>query len=116
MSVAWPPCRSATIAGEAIISTPHPQATLALLDLAGEWPTYPRKAPPLKAGDMVYTDVSFTVTEKGEVADARIEKSGGKVLDEAMLKALRSFRYDAGEKLGVRVKTRLLIRKSYKGG
>ena len=33
MSFAWPPCRSSTIAGESIISTSHPQATLVGLDV-----------------------------------------------------------------------------------
>ena len=84
--------------------------------VSGESPPYPSKAPRLRSGDSVSTLVGFVVTEQGEVTDLVVEESGGRLLDEAVLEAMRTWRYEPGVKRGVKVKTRMRLKKTYRGG
>jgi TonB family protein len=57
--------------------------------------------------------VEITVTEQGEVQNPRIVESAGEVLDQAVLAAVRNWRYTPAEKNGVKVKVRLRVRQHF---
>jgi periplasmic protein TonB len=50
--------------------------------------------------------VSMIVTETGEPVDIRILASAGRVLDDAALQAVRTWRFEPARKDGVRVRVR----------
>jgi TonB family protein len=54
------------------------------------------------------------VTETGEPTDLRITQSAGAVLDEAVLKALRTWRFAPALNNGVKVRTRVQRRQTFR--
>ena len=72
--------------------------------LAGARAAYPKQARRLQLQGTV--TVELIVDEKGTPRDARVLQSAGAVLDEAVIEAVYSFRYEPAAKDGVPVKVR----------
>jgi TonB family protein len=85
--------------------------------LSGNSPSYPSdRAPRLRSGERVSVLLSFVVTESGEVQDARVLQSAGRAVDDVVLAAVRSWRYEPGTKRGVKVKVRTAFKQTFLGG
>jgi TonB family protein len=85
--------------------------------LSGMSASYPvGRAPRLKAGDSVSVTVTYVVNEAGQITDLRATESGGKVLDDEVLSALKDWKYAPGAKRGTKVKVRLVRKFTFKGG
>jgi TonB family protein len=78
--------------------------------------SYPSNAPRLKSGDSVSVSVSFVVDEKGEVTDPKILESAGKQLDEAVLQAIRKWKYEPARKQGAPVKVKITFKQTFRAG
>jgi TonB family protein len=76
--------------------------------------SYPESAPRLKSGASVSVSVTYVVSETGEVADARVVESAGKVLDEAVLAAVRKWKYAPATKKGTNVKVQMTFRQTFR--
>jgi protein TonB len=80
-------------------------------------PEYPkRNAPNLKSGQSVSVAGNFVVTEKGEVEDIKVLESGGRVIDEAVLSAVRQWKYEPAQKEGQKVKVRVNFKHTFLQG
>ena len=85
--------------------------------VSGSSPSYPSELPKLRSGDSASVTVSFVVTDEGDVAEPKIVESGGsKVLDEAVLSAVRSWKYSPAAKRGVKVKVRITQKQTFRAG
>ena len=85
--------------------------------LSGMSASYPSgRAPRLKAGDSVSVTLNYVVNETGQIADLKVTESGGKIVDEEVLSALKDWRYAPGSKRGTNVKVRLVRKFTFKGG
>jgi TonB family protein len=85
--------------------------------LSGMSASYPSgRAPRLKAGDSVSVTLNYVVNESGQIADFKVTESGGKVLDDEVLSALKDWKYAPGSKRGTNVKVRLVRKFTFKGG
>jgi TonB family protein len=78
--------------------------------------SYPDNAPKLRSGQSASVSVSFVVTEDGEVTDPKIMESGGRILDDAVLGAVRGWKYAPGVKKGVQVKVRMTVKQTFRAG
>jgi TonB family protein len=57
------------------------------------------------------------VSDEGEVVEPKVVESGGsKILDEAVLAAVRSWRYTPAAKRGVKVKVRITQKQTFRAG
>jgi protein TonB len=84
---------------------------------SGESPSYPRAgAPRLKSGERVSVVVRFVVTEKGDVEDVSVVESAGKMVDAAVIQAVRSWKYEPATKRGVLVRSQVLFKQTFLGG
>jgi len=77
---------------------------------------YPDNAPKLRSGESASVSVSFVVTEDGDVMDPRIVESGGRTLDDAVLAAVRTWKYTPGVKKGVNVRVRMTVKQTFRAG
>jgi TonB family protein len=84
--------------------------------VSGNTPSYPSRAPRLRSGERVSVVLMFVVTEAGEVQDVRVMESGGKLLDEIVVAAVKSWRYEPGTKRGTKVKVRTAFKQTFLGG
>ncbi|HXB54427.1 MAG TPA: TonB family protein [Vicinamibacteria bacterium] len=85
--------------------------------LSGLSVSYPESAPKMKSGDSVSVSVSFVVTENGEVTEPRVLESGGnRAVDEAVLAAIRSWKYAPAMKKGIKVKARVTLKQTFRAG
>ena len=85
--------------------------------LSGMSASYPSgRAPRLKAGDSVSVTLNYVVNETGQIADLKVTESGGKLVDEEVLSALKDWKYAPGSKRGTNVKVRLVRKFTFKGG
>src|SRR5262249_49928536 len=75
---------------------------------------YPEGAARLRSGASVSVSVTFVVTENGEVMDARVVESGGKILDETVLSAVRKWKYAPATKRGTKVKVQTTFRQTFR--
>jgi TonB family protein len=75
------------------------------VQVSGAWATRPDQA--IKKGITGTVAVDMAVTETGEPTDLQVTRSAGPILDEAVLKALRSWKFTPAVKNGVRVRTRV---------
>jgi TonB family protein len=73
--------------------------------ISGEPASYPSAAKRLKLEGTVA--VALTVTEKGEPVDVRVLRSGGELLDAAMVSTVKTWRYAPASKNGVKVRVRI---------
>jgi TonB family protein len=79
--------------------------------LAGEPAAVPEAARRLRLKGTVA--VELTVTETGDVVDPRVVQSAGEVLDEALLAAVKDWRYEPAEANGVKVRVRIEVRQTF---
>jgi TonB family protein len=85
--------------------------------LSGMSASYPvGRAPRLRAGDSVSVTVTYVVTETGQINDLVVTESGGKVLDDEVLSALKDWKYVPGSRRGTKVKVRFVRKFTFKGG
>ena len=85
--------------------------------VSGKTISYPESAPRLRSGDSVSITVRFVVNESGDVADLEIVESGGnKALDEAVLAAVRTWKYTPATKKNVKVKAAITFKQTFRAG
>ena len=85
--------------------------------LSGTSASYPAgRASRLRPGDSVSVTVTYVVSETGQLGDLKVAESGGKVLDEEVVSALRDWKYAPGSKRGTKVKVRFVRKFTFKGG
>jgi TonB family protein len=85
--------------------------------LSGSSPSYPSdRAGRLKSGERVSVLVRFLVTEAGEVQDVSVLESGGKVLDDVVVAAIRGWKFQPASKRGTPVKVRVTFKQTFLGG
>ena len=58
--------------------------------------------------------IALIVDENGLPTDLQVVESAGPILDEVVLKAVRTWRFEPARKDGVRVKVRWQVRQTYK--
>jgi TonB family protein len=75
---------------------------------------YPEIARRLRQEGLV--QVTFLVTETGSVEQITVVESGGEVLDNAVVEAVKNWRYEPATKQGVRVKMQLVYRQRFLRG
>jgi TonB family protein len=79
--------------------------------ISGETTSYPDAARKLKLRGTVA--VEMTVTEQGEPAELRVVESAGEILDNAVLAAVKDWRYTPAQKNGVKVRTRVRVEQTF---
>jgi serine/threonine-protein kinase len=79
--------------------------------IAGEPAPYPQEARRLQIEGTVA--VELTVSDTGDVVDARVVESAGELLDEAFLAAVLAWRYEPAESNGVKVRVRIVERQAF---
>jgi len=83
--------------------------------LSGMSASYPTdRALRLKSGTSVSVRLGFVVTEDGQVTDIRVVESAGRLVDEAVLKAVRTWKYSPAAKMGTKVKVRVDFRQTFR--
>jgi serine/threonine-protein kinase len=80
--------------------------------VSGESASYPERARRVNLRGTVLLDL--IVDENGLPTDLQVAESAGPVLDEAVLKAVRTWRFEPARKDGIRVKVRWQVRQTYK--
>jgi serine/threonine-protein kinase len=81
--------------------------------ISGENAPYPEPARKLKLRGTV--TIEMTITTRGEPVDLRVVESAGETLDDAVLAAVRTWRYAPAEKNGVKVRTRVRVQQTFEG-
>jgi serine/threonine-protein kinase len=85
--------------------------------LSGRSPSYPSdRARRLKREERVSVVVRFVVTETGEVQDVTVVESAGKAVDDVVVAAVRTWKYQPAAKQGVPVKVLVLFKQTFLGG
>ena len=83
--------------------------------ISGMSASYPTdRAARLKSGNSVSVRLSFVVTETGEVTDVRVVESAGRLVDEAVLTAVRTWKYSPAVKNDTKVKVRVDFRQTFR--
>jgi serine/threonine-protein kinase len=80
--------------------------------ILGEAAPYPEEA--RRRGAKGTITIDMIVDETGMPTDLQVVESAGPILDEAVLKAVRSWRFEPARKDGVRVKVRWRARQTYR--
>jgi serine/threonine-protein kinase len=80
--------------------------------ISGDSAAYPDEARRKKLLGSVLVDL--VVDENGRPTDLSVRESAGPVLDEAVLRAVRTWRFEPARKDGVRVKVRWQVRHTYR--
>ena len=80
--------------------------------IVGRPAAYPRLARELRQYGTVAIDL--IVDETGAPTELQVVESAGPILDEVVLKAVRTWRFEPARKHGVRVKVRWRVRQTYK--
>jgi TonB family protein len=84
--------------------------------LSGGSAPYPDTAPKMRSGDSVSVSLTFVITEEGEVTDIKVTESGGKMVDDAVMAAVRNWKYAPGVKKGIKVKVRSGAKQTFRAG
>jgi len=84
--------------------------------LSGPSVSYPDRAPRLRSGESVSVRVSFVVDAEGQVTELKVVESGGKLLDDAVVSAIRTWSYSPAVKHGVKVKVRIEMKQTFRAG
>jgi serine/threonine-protein kinase len=84
--------------------------------VSGPSASYPGNASRLKSGDSVSVRIGFVVTETGEITELKVLESAGKVVDDAVMEAVKKWKYSPAVKKGVKVKTRVEFRQTFRAG
>jgi len=82
--------------------------------VSGPSASYPKKAPGLDRDSQVSVSVNFIVNENGEVVDPKVTESAGKLIDDSVLEAIRTWRYEPAVKQGVKVKVRVRFKQTFR--
>jgi TonB family protein len=91
---------------------PGPDVTPPKL-ISGVEALYPESAQALKLRGRV--TVEMTISERGEPSDFRVVESAGETLDDAVLAAVRTWRFAPAEKNGAKVRTRFRVQQTFAG-
>jgi TonB family protein len=84
--------------------------------LSGTSPSYPSgRAPRLRSGQRVSVLLRLVVDESGEVLEVTVVESAGKVVDDVVVSAVKSWKYEPATKGGVRVKVETTFRQTFLG-
>ena len=84
---------------------------------SGSFAEWPRGVQQLRSNDSASVSVQFVVTESGEVQDPKVTESSGRPqVDESVLKAVRTFRYNPAQKQGMKVKVRVTFKQTFRAG
>jgi TonB family protein len=84
--------------------------------LSGSSPSYPSgRAPRLRSGQRVSVLLRFVVTDAGEVADVVVVESAGTAVDEVVVAAVKTWKYEPATRRGVRVKVETSFRQTFLG-
>jgi TonB family protein len=79
--------------------------------------SYPSdRAPRMKSGEAVSVTVTYVVNENGDVTDVKVVESGGKVVDDVVLNAVRGWKYSPAMKKGVKIKVRATFKQTFRAG
>jgi serine/threonine-protein kinase len=84
--------------------------------LSGNTAQYPENAPRLRSGESASVTVSFVVTEAGDVGEVKVAESGGRLLDEAVARAIQAWKFSPATKAGIKVKQRLSRKFTFRAG
>jgi TonB family protein len=85
--------------------------------VSGSSAEYPRKGVPnLRSGQSVSVSLTFMVNAAGDVEDIQVVESAGKVIDEAVMSAVRQWKYSPAEKGGEKVKVRVRFKQTFQAG
>jgi TonB family protein len=85
--------------------------------VSGSSPSYPSvRAGRLKSGERVSVLVRVVVSETGEVQDVSVVESGGKVVDDVVVSAIRRWKFQPATKRGTRVKVQMSFKQTFLGG
>jgi serine/threonine-protein kinase len=79
---------------------------------SGQPASYPERARRLNLRGSVLVDL--IVDENGQPTDLQVTESAGPILDEAVLEAVRTWRFEPARKDGVRVRVRWQVRQTYR--
>jgi TonB family protein len=79
--------------------------------VAGDWAEYPKAARRLRLRGRVAIDM--IIAEDGNPTDLRVVESAGEILDQAVLEAVRKWRFEPARKNGVKVKVRWQAKQSF---
>jgi serine/threonine-protein kinase len=82
--------------------------------ISGSSAEYPKRAPSLRSGQSVSVSVSFVVSEKGEVEDVKVLESAGRIVDDAVVAAFRSWKYEPAVKQGQKVKVKVNWKQTFR--
>jgi len=84
--------------------------------LSGASPSYPSgRAPRLRSGQRVSVLVRFVVSDAGGVSDVVVVESAGALVDDVVVAAVRSWKFEPATKGGVRVKVEASFRQTFLG-
>jgi TonB family protein len=84
--------------------------------VSGSSAPYPERAPRLRPGRDVTVGGSFVVSENGEITDLKITESAGELVDDAVMAAVRNWKYSPGARRGVKVKVRVHFKQTFRAG
>jgi TonB family protein len=85
--------------------------------VSGTSAEYPRKGVPnLRSGQSVSVSLTFVVDTAGQVEDVQVVESAGKAIDEAVMGAVREWKYSPAEKAGEKVKVRVRFKQTFQAG
>ncbi len=86
--------------------------------LSGASPSYPsdRGRHGSSPAREVSVMVQFVVTETGEIQDLKVVESGGALLDEVVVAAVRNWKFQPAMKRGTRVKAQTTFKQTFLGG
>jgi TonB family protein len=82
--------------------------------ISGSSAEYPKRAPGLRSGQSVSVSVSFVVNEKGDVEDVKVLESAGRIVDDAVVSAFRSWKYEPAVKQGQKEKVKVNWKQTFR--
>jgi TonB family protein len=82
--------------------------------VSGDTASYPEQARRLKLYGVV--GISLVVDAQGLPSDLKVVESAGQILDDVVLKAVSSWRFQPAVKDGVKVSVRWLVRQRFQKG
>ncbi len=108
-TVAPPPTPAPVVEGDLVELGPDVTRPVRV---GGQSASYPERARRMNLRGTVLIDL--IVDENGQPTDLQVKESAGPVLDEVVLEAVRTWRFEPARKDGVRVKVRWQVRQTYK--
>jgi TonB family protein len=84
--------------------------------VSGASPSYPDRAPRLRSGERVSVVLSFLVTETGDVEAVKVTGSAGRLIDDVVVRAVETWKYQPAEVRGTPVRVQVLFKQTFLGG